>query len=58
MKTKQYIDISQFLKKLYRVVEDPQTDHVISWDDSGESFVIHNVNTFTTEIIPELFKMK
>ena len=58
MKTKQYIDISQFLKKLYRVVEDPQTDDVISWDDSGVSFVIHNVNTFTNSIIPELFKMK
>eukprot|EP00299_Pterocystis_sp_00344_P013873 c6840_g1_i1.p1 GENE.c6840_g1_i1~~c6840_g1_i1.p1 ORF type:complete len:223 (-),score=45.93 c6840_g1_i1:79-747(-) len=54
-----HIDASQipaFLNKTYDIVEDPSIDHIISWSDSGLSFVIHDTTLFCTQILPGHFK--
>jgi hypothetical protein len=30
-----------FLTKLYDMVDDRSTDHIISWGPTGESFIVH-----------------
>src|SRR3989344_2569953 len=47
-----------FVSKLYAMVEDPATNNIISWGDltSQDSFVVHRVEDFTTDILPLYFK--
>ncbi len=45
-----------FLRKAWEIVEDPETDAIVSWGPSGASFVVHDVETFSREILPRSFK--
>jgi heat shock transcription factor len=50
-----------FLTKTYQLVDDPATDHVVSWgdDDGGESassFVVWRPPEFARDILPNYFK--
>uniref|UniRef100_A0A0E0LVT2 HSF-type DNA-binding domain-containing protein n=1 Tax=Oryza punctata TaxID=4537 RepID=A0A0E0LVT2_ORYPU len=49
-----------FLTKTYQLVDDPATDHVVSWgDDDGESvssFVVWRPPEFASDILPNYFK--
>ncbi|XP_010554824.1 PREDICTED: heat stress transcription factor B-3 [Tarenaya hassleriana] len=45
-----------FLVKTYAVVEDPETDDVISWNDDGTSFVVWQPPEFSRDLLPKLFK--
>lgn len=45
-----------FLIKTYEMVEDPATDHVVSWGPVGASFVVWNPPDFSQELLPKYFK--
>jgi hypothetical protein len=48
--------VPAFLLKLYTMLEDPNTDDIISWSQSGESFVVHKPSEFSTLMLPQFFK--
>ncbi|GAB0090738.1 heat shock factor protein [Sergentomyia squamirostris] len=48
--------IPAFLVKLWRLVEDPQTNELISWRPDGLSFVINNQSRFSSELLPLNYK--
>ena len=39
-----------FILKLWRMVNDPQCDELISWSDNGQSFIINNPPRFSQEL--------
>ena len=41
-------EIASFIKKLYNLVQDESSNEIIQWDESGESFIISNINLFET----------
>ncbi|XP_064215451.1 heat shock factor protein isoform X2 [Tribolium castaneum] len=45
-----------FLGKLWKMVNDPSTDHLICWSPSGTSFVIPNQAQFWYELLPLYYK--
>uniref|UniRef100_A0A0D9X8S6 HSF-type DNA-binding domain-containing protein n=1 Tax=Leersia perrieri TaxID=77586 RepID=A0A0D9X8S6_9ORYZ len=47
-----------FLTKTYQLVNDPATDHVVSWGDDagGGSFVVWRPPEFARDILPNYFK--
>ncbi|XP_073154612.1 heat stress transcription factor A-7a-like [Henckelia pumila] len=45
-----------FLKKTFEMVDDPQTDDIISWSVGGSSFVVWDPHTFATDLLPKHFK--
>jgi heat shock transcription factor, other eukaryote len=45
-----------FLTKTFDVVDDPNTDTVVSWGLAGNSFVVWDANAFATVILPRYFK--
>ncbi|KAI4385050.1 hypothetical protein MLD38_003119 [Melastoma candidum] len=45
-----------FLVKTYEMVDDPQTNYLVSWSDSGCSFVVWNPSEFSRELLPKYFK--
>ncbi|KAK3149375.1 hypothetical protein QOZ80_3AG0216580 [Eleusine coracana subsp. coracana] len=45
-----------FLTKTYDVVDDPDTDTVVSWGFAGNSFVVWDANAFANVILPRYFK--
>ncbi|KAJ0262479.1 Heat stress transcription factor B-3 [Hirschfeldia incana] len=45
-----------FLVKTYKVVEDPTTDEVISWNEDGTGFVVWQPAEFARDLLPTLFK--
>lgn len=45
-----------FLVKTYKVVEDPKTDEVISWNGDGTGFVVWQPAEFARDLLPTLFK--
>lgn len=47
---------SDFVKKLYRMLEDPAFGHIVSWGRNGDSFVVKDMNDFTKLILPRHFK--
>ncbi|XP_076044080.1 heat shock factor isoform X2 [Oratosquilla oratoria] len=49
-------NVPAFLTKLWRLVEDPQTDSLIGWTQNGQSFVIHNQAMFARELLPQYYK--
>lgn len=46
---------ASFLEKLYTILEEESED-VISWNASGTSFIIHNPQRFSQEIMGKYFK--
>ncbi|XP_041015411.1 heat stress transcription factor A-1b-like [Juglans microcarpa x Juglans regia] len=47
-----------FLRKLYAMVDDPETDSVVSWSDGNNSFVVWNPHEFAAKLLPKHFKHK
>ncbi|KAI4381516.1 hypothetical protein MLD38_007581 [Melastoma candidum] len=45
-----------FLLKTYMLVEDPETDQVISWNAEGLAFVVWQPAEFASDLLPTLFK--
>ncbi|XP_031785474.1 heat shock factor protein 1 isoform X3 [Nasonia vitripennis] len=48
--------VPAFLGKLWRLVEDPETDDLICWAPSGRSFFIRNQAQFARELLPHYYK--
>ncbi|KAM0027526.1 putative transcription factor HSF-type-DNA-binding family [Helianthus debilis subsp. tardiflorus] len=47
---------SPFLLKTYMLVDDPATDHVVSWNAAGTGFVVWQPAEFARDLLPTLFK--
>nr|GMD31855.1 heat stress transcription factor A-4B-like [Ipomoea batatas]GMD36750.1 heat stress transcription factor A-4B-like [Ipomoea batatas] len=45
-----------FLTKTYELVDDPSTNHIVSWHQNGRSFVVWNPPEFACELLPKYFK--
>ncbi|KAK7345864.1 hypothetical protein VNO77_16477 [Canavalia gladiata] len=45
-----------FLTKTFDVVDDPTTNHVVSWSKDGTSFVVWDPHAFSTVLLPRYFK--
>ncbi|XP_059626618.1 heat stress transcription factor A-6b-like [Cornus florida] len=45
-----------FLTKTYDFVDDPNTDHVVSWSRGNNSFVVWEPQTFAINLLPKFFK--
>ncbi|XP_028764063.1 heat shock factor protein HSF24-like [Neltuma alba] len=45
-----------FLTKTYQLVDDPATDDVISWGESGNTFVVWKHADFAKDLLPKYFK--
>ncbi|KAL8227736.1 hypothetical protein R6Q57_015320 [Mikania cordata] len=45
-----------FLTKTYEMVDDPLTDHIVSWSHTGSSFVVWNPPEFASDLLPKYFK--
>ncbi|KZV94846.1 CheY-like protein [Exidia glandulosa HHB12029] len=47
---------SDFVKRLYRMLEDKLYPNVVMWGTSGDAFVIKDVTEFTKNCLPRAFK--
>ncbi|KAJ7527467.1 hypothetical protein O6H91_16G056000 [Diphasiastrum complanatum] len=45
-----------FLSKTYQMIDDPNTDDIVSWSSSSNSFVVWNPPEFAKSILPNYFK--
>lgn len=45
-----------FLAKTYALVDDRTTDDVVSWSDSGSTFVVWKTAEFAKDLLPKYFK--
>lgn len=47
-----------FLTKTYEFVDDPSTNHIVSWSSGSNSFVVWDPNKFAMSLLPRYFKHK
>ncbi|KAL7003323.1 hypothetical protein U1Q18_004481 [Sarracenia purpurea var. burkii] len=45
-----------FLTKTYQLVDDPNIDDVISWNENGSTFIVWNPTEFARDLLPKYFK--
>ncbi|CAJ1972699.1 unnamed protein product [Sphenostylis stenocarpa] len=45
-----------FLTKTYQLVDDPSTDHIVSWGEDDATFVVWNPPEFARDLLPNYFK--
>nr|XP_043621204.1 heat stress transcription factor A-4c-like [Erigeron canadensis] len=45
-----------FIAKTYEMVDDPLTDHIVSWSHNNRSFIVWNPPEFSGELLPRFFK--
>ena len=45
-----------FLTKTYEMVDDPVTNSIVSWSQSGHSFIVWNPPEFARDLLPKYFK--
>lgn len=45
-----------FLSKTYEMVDDSPTDAIVSWSQTGKSFVVWNPPEFSRILLPRYFK--
>ena len=45
-----------FLTKTYDMVEDPETDQIVSWSSASTSFVVWDPHAFSMTLLPKYFK--
>jgi len=45
-----------FLTKTYQLVDDPCTDHIVSWGEDGATFVVWQPPEFARDLLPNYFK--
>ncbi|KAK3877633.1 hypothetical protein Pcinc_017667 [Petrolisthes cinctipes] len=48
--------VPAFLTKLWRLVDDPNTNDLINWTQSGRSFLIQNQAIFARDLLPQYYK--
>ncbi|RIA97357.1 hypothetical protein C1645_686964 [Glomus cerebriforme] len=48
--------VPAFLNKLYNMVNDPQSNDLITWSESGSSFLVKRPQDFAKEVLPRFFK--
>ena len=48
--------VPPFLAKLWKMVDDPDTDNLITWGDTGDSFVIMHQAAFSENLLPYYYK--
>ncbi|KAL1492913.1 hypothetical protein ABEB36_011079 [Hypothenemus hampei] len=49
-------NIPAFLVKLWKMVNDPSTDHLICWSQNGNTFIIQNQAQFWYKLLPLYYK--
>ncbi|XP_033013143.1 heat shock factor protein 4 isoform X5 [Lacerta agilis] len=49
-------NVPAFLTKLWTLVEDPETNHLICWSINGSSFHVFDQSRFAKEVLPKYFK--
>ncbi|XP_033896419.2 heat shock factor protein 4-like [Acipenser ruthenus] len=49
-------NVPAFLTKLWTLVEDPETNHLICWSATGASFHVFDQGRFAKEVLPKYFK--
>ncbi|KAF8924334.1 hypothetical protein BGZ58_001904 [Dissophora ornata] len=47
---------SMFIDKLYKMVEDPSIQHLISWAKEGDMFYVYNCIELSSSVLPKFFK--
>lgn len=47
-----------FLKKTFEMVEDPETDPIVSWSVNRDSFIVWDSHSFSENLLPKYFKHK
>ncbi|KAK2056476.1 HSF-type DNA-binding protein [Colletotrichum caudatum] len=47
---------SDFVRKLYKMLEDPDYANIVRWGNEGDTFVILETDKFTNDILPKHFK--
>ncbi|XP_057463722.1 heat stress transcription factor B-4-like isoform X2 [Actinidia eriantha] len=45
-----------FLTKTYQLVDDPSTNHIVSWGDDDTTFVVWRPPEFARDLLPNFFK--
>lgn len=45
-----------FLTKTYQLVDDPHTDHIVSWGEDETTFVVWKPPEFARDLLPNYFK--
>ena len=45
-----------FLTKTYDIVDDPSTNHIVSWSKGNNSFVVWDPQAFSISLLPRFFK--
>ncbi|XP_066258639.1 heat shock factor protein-like [Euwallacea similis] len=50
------LNVTLFIKKLWKIVNDEQNKNIISWNENGDGFIIHDQVAFITETLPRYFK--
>ncbi|CAD8194636.1 unnamed protein product [Paramecium pentaurelia] len=48
--------IPAFLLKTYEIIDNPNNQDVISWNEEGNAFIVKKVNEFSDVILPKSFK--
>ncbi|KAJ1969563.1 Heat shock transcription factor [Dispira parvispora] len=48
--------IPAFLIKLYKMVDDPETNALICWSEKGDSFYVNKQEEFSKAVLPHFFK--
>ncbi len=49
---------SEFVKKLFRMLDDTSYAHIVSWGPLGDSFVVREMNDFTKHVLPRHFDIR
>lgn len=47
---------SDFVRKLFKMLEDPSHKDIVRWNEAGDSFIVVDTNDFTKKILPNHFK--
>ncbi|CAL0325527.1 unnamed protein product [Lupinus luteus] len=45
-----------FLKKTFEMVEDPETDPIVAWSETRDSFIVFDSHDFSKLLLPKYFK--
>ncbi|XP_076270323.1 heat shock factor isoform X2 [Rhynchophorus ferrugineus] len=49
-------NVPLFIKKLWKMVNDDNAEDIISWNNNGDGFVIHDQLNFVSKTLPKYFK--
>ncbi|KAJ7896336.1 hypothetical protein B0H14DRAFT_2333351 [Mycena olivaceomarginata] len=47
---------SDFVKKLYLILDDPESQELIGWGPEGDFFIVKDVNGFSNSVLPRIYK--